>query len=367
MFRHVEAVDLGAAAVAEALSRAGDIRPEQVLLGNVVQAGNGQNPARIAAARAGVEPTVPAVTLNDVCLASMSATAWAAAQIRHGELSAAVVGGFESMTRAPHGVRTRVAPRVGDADLVDLLVHDGLWCGLTEQGMGALSDAENARLGVSRADQDEFAVRSHRCAHAAQTSGTLAEEIVGVAGVPSTADEGVRPDSDPAQLARLAPAFTPSGTITAANASQMSDAGAAGVVTSAARARAAGFRTAVQLVDRAVVAGPDATLHLKPARAARALLERNGLATADVELWEINEAFAGVVLATVRDLGIDLATVNTCGGAIALGHPLGASGFRLLSTLAHRLVRGDAELAVAAICGGGGQGEALLLRRAELG
>lgn len=360
----VDAVDLGAAAITAALGRADGLAPDYVLMGNVVQAGNGQNPARSAATRGGVPTTVPALTLNDVCLASMSAVGWAATQIRADEIGTAVVGGFDSMSRAPHAVRHRTgsgAPRTGDALLVDLLVRDGLWCALADSGMGELSDAENARLGIGRAEQDAFAAASHRRAQAAHQA--LAAEIAPVPGTSLEADEGVRSAVDTAALARLRPAFTGSGTITAANASQMSDAGAAGVLTSWERARAAGHGRLVEIVDRAVVAGPDPTLHLKPAAAVRTLLDRNGLAASDIDLWEINEAFAGVVLATTGALGLDPARVNAQGGAIALGHPLAASGFRLVQTLAAQLHTGDGELGIAAICGGGGQGQAMLLRR----
>ncbi|TKG72539.1 acetyl-CoA C-acyltransferase [Prauserella endophytica] len=359
----VEALDLGATAVAGALDRAGGPTPDYVLLGNVVQAGNGQNPARLAAARAGVPITVPAMTLNDVCLASMSAVGWAAAQIRTGEIGTAVVGGFDSMSRAPHALRVRGSGKVGDATMVDLLVHDGLWCGLAEKGMGELSDAENERLGITRSAQDEFAAHSHQRAAAATEEGLLAAECVPVAGVPLEADEGIRPGSSAETLARLRPAFTGAGTITAANASQMSDAGAAGVLMSLRAARERGLTGLTEVVDRAVVAGPDPALHLRPADAIQVLLERNRLAVSDIGRWEINEAFAGVVLASTRKLGIDLDTVNVNGGAIALGHPLGASGFRLAQTLAAQLPRADAEFGIAAICGGGGQGQAVLLRR----
>ncbi|WP_285489050.1 acetyl-CoA C-acyltransferase [Amycolatopsis taiwanensis] len=358
----VDALDLGATAVAGALARAGGIAPDYVYLGNVVQAGNGQNPARLAATRAGVPVTVPAMTLNDVCLASMSAVGWAAAQIRMGELGAAVVGGFDSMTRAPHAVRVRGAGKVGDHQLTDLVVHDGLWCGIAESGMGELSDAENARLGIGRAAQDELAAASHQRAEAATAAGVLAGEIVPVDGVALESDEGIRRGSTAEALARLRPAFTADGTITAANASQMSDAGAAGVLTSLRTAQEHGLAGLTEIVDRVVVAGPDPALHLRPADAIRALLERNRLTVGDIGRWEINEAFAGVVLASTQKLGIDLDTVNVNGGAIALGHPLGASGFRLVQTLAAELPRAGAELGVAAICGGGGQGQAVLLR-----
>jgi acetyl-CoA C-acetyltransferase len=357
--RGTDAVDLGAHAVRGALARAGDPVPDQILLGNVVQAGNGQNPARVAAVRGGVPTTVPGTTLNNVCLAGMTAAGMAATLVRAGEIDVGLVGGFESMSRALHGVQVRGATKVGDGAMVDLLVRDGLWCALSEQGMGEMSDAATAQLGISRADQDAFALASHQ--RAAAAADRLAEEIVALPGLDH--DEGVRPDSTLDRLASLRPAFTPDGTLTAGNSSQMSDAGSAGVVTSAGRAAALGVEPLAEIAGYTAVAGPDPTLHLKPAVAARDLLKRHGLSPGDVDLWEINEAFGAVVLATMRDLEIDHDRVNVNGGAIAVGHPLGGSGFRLVMTLAYEMRRRGAELGVAAICGGGGQGGALLLRR----
>ncbi|TQL91106.1 acetyl-CoA C-acyltransferase [Pseudonocardia kunmingensis] len=359
VLRDTDAVDLGAHAVRSALARAGDPVPDQILLGNVVQAGNGQNPARVAAVRGGVPTTVPGITLNNVCLAGMTAAGMAATLVRTGEIDVGLVGGFESMSRALHGVQVRAAAKVGDGAMVDLLVRDGLWCALSEQGMGEMSDAATAQLGISRADQDAFALASHQ--RAAAATGRLAEEIVALPGLDH--DEGVRPDSTIDRLARLRPAFTPDGTLTAGNSSQMSDAGSAGIVTSAGRAAALGVEPLAEIAGYAAVAGPDPTLHLKPAVAARDLLKRHGLSPGDVDLWEINEAFGAVVIATMRDLEIDHDRVNVNGGAIAIGHPLGGSGFRLVMTLAFEMRRRGAELGVAAICGGGGQGGALLLRR----
>jgi acetyl-CoA C-acetyltransferase len=356
--RDTDAVDLGAHAVRAALERAGHPVPNQILLGNVVQAGNGQNPARIAAVRGGVPTTVPGMTLNNVCLAGMTSAGLAATLVRTGELDVGLVGGFESMSRALHGVQVRAAAKVGDGAMVDLLVRDGLWCALSEQGMGQMSDAAGAELGISRADQDAFAQASHQ--RAAAAAERLAEEIVALPRLDH--DEGVRPDTTIDRLARLRPAFTPDGTLTAGNSSQMSDAGSAGVVTSAGRAAALGVEPLAEIAGYVTVAGPDPTLHLKPAVAARDLLKRHGLAPADVDLWEINEAFGAVVLATMRDLEIDHDRINVNGGAIAIGHPLGGSGFRLVMTLAYEMRRRGAELGVAAICGGGGQGGALLLR-----
>lgn len=355
------AVELGAIAARGALERCGGLQPDYIAMGNVLQAANGQNPARQAAARAGVDRRVPGITLNDVCLASMSAVGLASTMVTRDAARAVLVGGFDSMTRAPHAARMRTPRRMGDAELIDTMVRDGLWCSIEEVGMGELSDGENARLGISRADQDEVAAISHQRAAAAAAAGRFGDEIVS-AGLPAAADEGIRSETTPGILSRLPPAFTPDGTITAGNASQLSDAGSAGVVMTLDAAREERLEPLCEIVDRQIVAGPDSSLHLQPAHASRILLDRNGLTPADVDLWEINEAYAGVLLAATRDLGLELDTVNVNGGAIALGHPLGASAFRLILTLAYEMRRRDAELGVAALCGGGGQGEAMLLR-----
>ena len=358
----LSALDLGGLAVAGALAGLDPAVPaDHVFLGNVVQAGSWQNPARVAGVRGGVPTTVPATTVNDVCLASMTGTGLAATLIAAGEIDCAVVGGFESMSRALHGVQVRQARPTGDGALVDLLVKDGLWCALTDAGMGPISDRANREFGIGRADQDGYALTSHRRAAAAAASGRLGREIVPVPGV-LDADEGPRPDTTLERLSRLRPAFAADGTITAGNASQLSDAAAAGVLMSRQLAERSGCPPIVEVVDRATVAGPDASLHLKPAAASRVLLKRHGLTPADIGFWEINEAFAGVVLASARELGLDPERVNVNGGAVALGHPLGASGFRLLQTLAVEMSLRGTELGVAAICGGGGQGQAVLLR-----
>ena len=358
---HLSALDLGAAAVHAALEPLdGQISIDHTFLGNVVQAGNGQNPARVAAIRGGVPTTVPGTTINDVCLASLTATGIAASMIRGGEIDTALVGGFESMSRALHGVQVRAAAKVGHGALVDLLVNDGLWCAVSDSGMGEISDQANREHGITRADQDEFACASHRRATAATESGRFKQEIRTLTDI-LDADEGIRPGSTVTNLATLRPAFTEGGTITAGNASQMSDAAAAGVLMSLGVADSLGLDPLVEVLDRVVVAGPDPSLHLKPAAAARVLLDRNGLGTGDIGLWEINEAFAGVVLASARDLGIDLDRVNVNGGAIALGHPLAASGFRILMTLATEMRLRQQEFGVVTICGGGGQGQAILL------
>ncbi len=349
----MDPVALGAHAVGAALERGGGLEPDYVAMGNVLQAANGQNPGRRAALQGGVGRTVPGITLNDVCLASMSAVGLAASMLREGEASCVLVGGFDSMTRAPHAVRMRPAVRIGDRPLVDVMVHDGLYCSIADAGMGAMSDAENARLGISRDAQDRFAARSH--ARALGGRDRLAEEIAPVGGF--AVDEGVR-DTSLEALAALPAAFTREGTITAGNASQVSDGGVAALVTT--RERCA--EPLAEIVGRAVVAGPDSTLHLRPAEASAKLLSAHGVPARDVDLWEINEAFAGVVLASVQALGISLERVNVNGGAVALGHPLAASGLRLVLTLAYELRRRGGGLGVATLCGGGGQGEAVLLR-----
>lgn len=360
------ATELGSTAVRAALSGLDGVQPDFVAMGNVVQAGNGQNPARIAAVHGGVDRRVPGVTLNDVCLASMSAVTMVARMIKAGELTRGLVGGFESMSRAPWAVqrlRRRSETEQSDSrEPFDLLVNDGLWCTLDGVGMGSLSDAENVRFGIGRPEQDDFSVESHRRAARARASGRLAEEIDGAGLNALTADEGPRPGISPAKLAGLVPAFTANGTITAGNASQMSDAAAAGMVMAHGEAVSAGFKPIVAVEGSAVVAGPDSSLHLMPALAAAKLLERHGLTSQEIGLWEINEAFAAVVIASMRELGVDHERVNVNGGAVALGHPLGASGFRLLLTLAHEMRHRDVEWGVAAICGGGGQGQAILLR-----
>jgi acetyl-CoA C-acetyltransferase len=348
----VDPVSLGAHAVGAALSRGDGLEPDYIAMGNVLQAANGQNPGRRAALQGGVGRTVPGITLNDVCLASMSAVALAAAMLREGEASCVLVGGFDSMTRAPHAVRMRPAVRMGDRPLVDVMVHDGLYCSIADAGMGAMSDAENARLGISREAQDRFAARSH--ALALEGRARLAEEIAAVGSF--LVDEGARETSLEA-LASLPAAFTREGTITAGNASQVSDGGVAALLTTRERCG----EPLAEIVGRAVVAGPDSTLHLRPAEASAKLLARHGLAPADVDLWEINEAFAGVVLASVDALGIDMGCVNVNGGAVALGHPLAASGLRLILTLAYELRRRGGGVGVATLCGGGGQGEAVLI------
>jgi acetyl-CoA C-acetyltransferase len=365
------AVDLGGLAIAAALDRAG-VAPEaveHVVMGHVLQAGQGQITARQAAVRAGVPMTVPALTVNKVCLSGLNAIATAAQYVELGQAGLLVAGGMESMTGAPYLLpKARQGVRMGHAELVDAMLHDGLWDAFDDVHMGDLSDQVNARLGIGRAEQDEWAARSHERA-AAAAKGTLREEISPVSvprrkGEPLLveADEGIRPGTTPESLARLVPAFTPDGTITAGNASQLSDGAAAVVVTSRARAAADGLPVLAQVVGYGTVAGPDTSLHSQPSRAIRDALRRSGLEAGDLDLVEINEAFAAVALRSTRELQLDESIVNVNGGAVALGHPIGASGARLVLTLALELRRRGGGTGAAALCGGGGQGDALLLR-----
>jgi acetyl-CoA C-acetyltransferase len=369
--RSRSAVELGAVAIAEALARAG-VSPgevDYVLMGHVLQAGTGQITARQAAVAAGIPLEVPAITLNKVCLSSLTAVALADQLIRAGELEVAVAGGMESMTNAPYvapGARWGV--RMGPAELVDTMIHDGLWSTFTGQHMGESSDQVNDVLQVSREDQDAWAASSHRRAAAAWASGRFADEVVAVEvqnrGGPTVVerDEGIRPDTTAEALAALAPAFTPAGTITAGNASQLSDGAAATVVMSAARAEALGVEPLAEVVAHGMSADRFAYLHTVPAIALEKALKKAGKDIDDVGLVEINEAFASVAVYATRTLGADKAIVNVNGGSVAIGHALGSTGARMLVTLIHELRRRQVEYGAATLCGGGGQGEALLLR-----
>ncbi|MGH9153202.1 MAG: acetyl-CoA C-acetyltransferase, partial [Acidimicrobiales bacterium] len=364
------ATELGSIAIKAALERAGidADQVDQVVLGQVLQAGQGQNPARQAAVAGGIPMDVPAVTVNAVCLSGLHAVAEADRMIRAGEAEVVVAGGMESMTGAPHLLAgARAGFRLGDATAVDSLVADGLWCAFDDVHMGAGTEAYAKAAGISRKAQDDFAARSHQRAAAAAKDGRLAAEIVPVEvpqrGDPLVvdADEGVRPDTTSESLARLRPAFAAEGSITAGNASQISDGAAAVVVASRSRADELGVAARAELVGSATVAGPDPSLLTQPSRAIARALERAGRTVADVDLFEINEAFAAVCLASIDDLGIDPERVNVNGGGIALGHPIGMSGARLVVTLVEELRRRGGGLGVAALCGGGGQGQAALL------
>jgi len=366
------AADLGRIVIKAALDRSGltGTDPEYVIMGQVLQAGAGQIPARQAAVAAGIPMTVPALTINKVCLSGLDAIALAGQLIRAGEFEIVVAGGMESMTRAPHllpGART--GHKFGSIELADAMALDGLTDPFDHSPMGKLTDSHNARLGIGRAEQDEFAARSHQRAAAAIKDGLLAEEIVAV-GVPQRrgetirfdTDEGVRPDTTTEGLSKLRPAFAPDGTITAGSASQISDGACAVVVMSAEAAAARGIGVLAEVGAHGNVAGPDNSLQSQPSRAINHALGKAGLNVADLDLIEINEAFASVVLQSMRDLGVSGEKVNVNGGAIAIGHPIGASGTRIALHLAHELRRRGGGLGAAALCGGGGQGSALLLR-----
>jgi acetyl-CoA C-acetyltransferase len=375
--RSCSAVDLGAVAVAEAVARAG-IEPDgtdYVMMGHVLQAGTGQITARQAAVAAGIPPQVPAITLNKVCLSSVTAVALADQLIRAGEIDVAVAGGMESMTAAPYVVpRARWGLRTGDAPLVDAMIHDGLWSTFTGQHMGASSDEVNRALGISREDQDEWAARSHRRAAQAWQSGRYLEEIVGVPVSGPRAettivdrDEGIRGDAAPRSLAELPPAFTHRGTITAGNASQLSDGAAATVVMSAERAEALGVEPLAEILAHGMCAERFEYLHTVPAIALERALKKAGRQVDDLGLIEINEAFASVALHATRMLGADDDRVNVNGGSVALGHALGSTGARMLVTLVHEMRRRRVGHGAVTLCGGGGQGDALVLRLPHAG
>ena len=367
------AADLGGAAVAAALERA-EVAPgevDYVFMGHVLQAGQGQATARQAAVKAGIPMTTPATTVNKVCLSGLNAIYLADQMIGAGDAHVVVAGGMESMTNAPYLLpEARAGYRMGDGRLVDAMVHDGLFCAFDVCAMGTGTE-RYARTagGISRQRQDALAVASHERAAAAAKEGRLAQEIVAVEvprprGDPVTvdADEGVRPETTAEALARLRPAFDADGTITAGNASQISDGAAAVVVMSRRRADQLGRRPLGEVVSYGQVAGPDPSLLTQPSRAARQALERSGTPLGAVDLFELNEAFAAVVLASMDDLGLGHDVVNVNGGAISLGHPIGMSGTRLALTLLLELRRRDGQLGLAALCGGGGQGDALLVR-----
>ena len=367
-----QAVDLGGIAVEAALSGAG-ISGEQVdyvILGQVLQAGAGQITARQAAVKGGIPMTVPSITINKVCLSGLDAIALADQLIAAGEYDVVVAGGMESMTNAPHLLPgARAGYKYGNGTLIDSMAHDGLFCAFDQVAMGESTERYNAKLGISREEQDEFSARSHELAAAAQKNGTFDDEIVAVPipqrkGEPVlvTTDEGVRPETTAESLAKLRPAFAADGTITAGSASQISDGACAVVVMSRAKAEELGAPVLAEIGHHGVVAGPDASLQSQPANAIKKALARAGASVSDLDLIEINEAFASVAIQSMRELGVDTDKVNVNGGAIAMGHPIGASGARIALTLAHELRRRGGGTGAAALCGGGGQGDALILR-----
>jgi acetyl-CoA C-acetyltransferase len=370
--KDLSATQLGSVAIKAALERSG-VAPDQVqyvIMGQVLQAGGGQITARQAAAGAGIPMSTPALTVNKVCLSGLDAIALADQLIRAGEFDIVVAGGMESMTQAPHLLmNSRVGYKYGDVVMLDHVALDGLTDAFEHRSMGESTDAGNAKRGISRADQDAFGARSHQLAAAAQKNGAFAEEIAPVS-IPTrkgdpvviSEDEGVRPDTTPETLAKLRPAFSADGTITAGTSSPISDGAAAVVVMSKAKAEELGLTWIAEIGAHGNVAGPDNSLHSQPANAIKHALGKAGLTVADLDLIEINEAFASVGIQSMQDLGVSQDIVNVNGGAIALGHPIGMSGARLVLTLALELRRRGGGTGAAALCGGGGQGDALIIK-----
>ncbi len=371
-FAPISAMDLGGVAMKGALDRAG-LPPDQldeVIYGHVIQAGQGQITSRQAAVKAGVPMSVPATTINKVCLSGMAAIADAARRVRLGEAKFILAGGMESMTNAPHVLPgARQGYRLGNATIVDTLNHDGLFCAFDHCIMGESSDRKNTVLGITREEQDAWASASHDRAIAATKSGVLADEIVPVPvpqrrGDPLEVgeDEGMRPGTSEESLAKLRPAFSPDGTVTAGNASQISDGAAAVIVADRSAAEEAGLPIVAEILAYGQTAGPDATLHERPAEALDLALATAGLSRGDLDLVEINEAFAAVALWSAKMLDLDHERVNVNGGAVALGHPLGATGARVTVTLINALRHRGGGIGAAALCGGGGQGDALVVK-----
>jgi acetyl-CoA C-acetyltransferase len=372
-FKDVPAVKLGGEAIRAALGRSG-VPPDKVdyvIMGQVLQAGAGQITARQAAIEAGIPKEIPSITINKVCLSGLNAIALADQLIRAGEVDLVVAGGMESMSQAPYLLPSaRWGARMGNVEMVDSMIYDGLWSTFTDKHMGDSSDEVNAELQISRQEQDAWAARSHARALAAWDSGRMADEVVPVSisqrkGDPVivSRDEGIRPETTVESLSKLQPAFRKDGTITAGNASQISDGGAAVVVMSAKMAEELGLSPIAEIVAHGMSAERYAYLHTVPAIALQNALKKAGKDVHDLGLIEVNEAFASVALNVTRMLGADEEIVNVNGGAIAFGHPIGMSGCRLVLTLAYEMKRRGLELGGATLCGGGGQGDALIIRR----
>jgi acetyl-CoA C-acetyltransferase len=367
------AMDLGGHAIGAALERGG-VGPEQVdyvIMGHVLQAGQGQITARQAAVKAGIPMSVPAITINKVCLSGINALYLADQMVQAGDAEVVVAGGMESMTNAPYLLpKARAGYRMGNGELLDSLIHDGLWCAFDAVHMGAGTEQYTGNFGgLTREMQDEFAAKSHERAAAAMKEGRFADEISPVPvpqrkGDPVLVeeDEGVRPGTTGESLSGLRPAFAKEGTITAGNASQISDGAAALIVTSREKAEELGLTPIAELSGFGMVAGPDPSLLTQPSRAIKRALDAANLPLADIDLFELNEAFAAVGLASMRDLGISDDITNVNGGAIALGHPVGMSGARIVITLINELRRRGGGLGAAALCGGGGQGDAAIIK-----
>ncbi|MFI7553166.1 acetyl-CoA C-acetyltransferase [Verrucosispora sp. WMMD703] len=369
--KDLPATKLGGIAISAALERAGVAadQVQYVIMGQVLQAGTGQIPARQAAVEAGIPMSVPALTINKVCLSGLDAIALADQLIRAGEFDIVVAGGMESMTNAPHLLLgQRAGYKYGDVVIKDHMALDGLTDAWDCCSMGESTERHGSTRSITRREQDEFAASSHQRAAAAQKNGHFAEEITPVVipqrkGDPLviSEDEGIRPDTTADSLAKLRPAFTSDGTITAGSSSPISDGAAAVVVMSKAKAKELGLAWLAEVGAHGNVAGPDNSLHSQPSNAIQHALRKGGLAVSDLDLIEINEAFAQVGIQSTRDLGISPDKVNVNGGAIALGHPIGMSGARLVLTLALELKRRGGGTGAAALCGGGGQGDALII------
>ncbi|HJC30038.1 MAG TPA: acetyl-CoA C-acetyltransferase [Candidatus Dietzia intestinipullorum] len=369
--KSLSAPQLGGIAIRGALDKGGvaDDAVDAVIMGQVLGAGVGQMPARQASLAAGLPASVHALSINKMCLSGLTAIALADQMIRAGEAEVVVAGGQESMSRAPHLLpASRDGYKYGSIEVLDHMAYDGLHDVPTDQPMGALTEQRNAELEITREQQDEFAALSHQRAAKAWADGLFADEVVPVTvkgrkgDTVVDTDEGVRADTTAESLSKLRPAFSGDGTITAGSSSQISDGASAMIVTSAARAEAEGWPVLAEIVQYGTVAGPDSTLQHQPARAIENACERAGLSVSDIELFELNEAFSSVGIHSTRELGADPADVNTKGGAIALGHPIGVSGSRVVLTLALELARRGGGLGAASLCGGGGQGDALLIR-----
>ncbi len=370
--KDLSAPALGGVAIKAALERAG-VAPEQVdyvIVGQVIQAGAGQMPARQAAVAGGIPMDVPSLLINKVCLSGIDAIALADQLIRAGEFEIIVAGGMESMTNAPHLLpKSREGFKYGDTTLVDSMAHDALFCAFDQVAMGVSTEGYNARYDLTREEQDAFSARSHQLAARAAAAGIFAEEIAPVSipqrkgdPVVISVDEGVRGETTVESLGKLRPAFAKDGTITAGSSSQISDGACAVVVMSKAKAEELGLSWLAEIGAHGVVAGPDASLQEQPANAIAKACAREGIAPTDLDLIEINEAFAAVGIVSQRKLGVDPDRVNVNGGAIALGHPVGMSGARIALHLALELKRRGGGVGAAALCGGGGQGDALILR-----
>ncbi|MFF3540630.1 acetyl-CoA C-acetyltransferase [Streptomyces platensis] len=370
--RTFSGADLGAVAIKAALDRAGigGDQVQYVIMGQVLQAGAGQIPARQAAVKAGIPMNVPALTVNKVCLSGLDAIALADQLIRAGEFDVIVAGGQESMTNAPHLLpKSREGFKYGAVEMLDAMAHDGLTDAYEGIAMGESTEKHNTRLGIARPEQDEIAARSHQRAAAAQKNGLFEAEITPVEipqrkGEPVlfSKDEGIRGETTTESLGKLRPAFAKDGTITAGTSSQISDGAAAVVVMSKAKAQELGLEWIAEIGAHGNVAGPDNSLQSQPSNAINHALKKDGLAVDDLDLIEINEAFAAVAVQSMKDLGVSPEKVNVNGGAIALGHPIGMSGARIVLHLALELRRRGGGLGAAALCGGGGQGDALIIR-----